>query len=69
MTANAILTDVQWRKIAAFLRAHPRAYVGKAASCRLFVEGVLWLMRTGSQWRFLPQEYGAWNRVYKRFAR
>lgn len=69
MSTNAILSDTQWYKIGAFLRAHPRAYVGKATTCRLFVEAVLWIMRTGSQWRFLPKEYGAWNSVYKRFAR
>jgi transposase len=69
MSTNAILTDFQWFKISAFLQTHPRAYVGQEARCRLFVAAVLWVMRTGAQWRFLPQEYGYWNSVYKRFAR
>ena len=69
MSSNAILLDSQWRKIHAFLRTHPRAYVGEPESCRLFVEAVLWISRTGAQWRFLPEKYGNWNSVYKRFAR
>jgi len=69
MSSNATISDVQWRKILAFLRTHPRAYVGKEPNCRLFVEAVLWVTRTGAQWRFLPREYGYWNSVYKRFAR
>ncbi len=43
MSTNATLSDVQWRKILAFLRVHPRTYAGKEASCRLFVEAVLWI--------------------------
>ena len=68
MTSNTLLSNAQWFKILAFLRAHPRAYVGQEERCRLFLEAVLWIMRTGAQWRFLPETYGHWNSVYKRFA-
>jgi transposase len=40
-----------------------------AADHRRFVEAVLWSARTGSPWRDLPDELGAWNSTYKRFAR
>ena len=40
------LADSQWRKIYAFLKAHPDVYAGKQATCRRFVEGVHWMLRS-----------------------
>lgn len=36
---------------------------------RLFLEAVLWIARTGSPWRDLPECFGRWNAVYRRFRR
>ena len=63
------LNDDQWEKIRDYLRTDPNAYVGKEADCRLFLEAVKWISRSGSQWRLLPETYGNWNTVYKRFVR
>lgn len=63
------LPDNEWMKIQAFLRTCPGVKVGSARKCRRFVEAVLWMSRSGAQWRLLPSEYGNWNSVYKRFAR
>ena len=66
---NVRLAYEHWTKIRVFLRNDPNAYVGNEADCRRFVEAVLWMSRSGAQWRLLPAEYGNWNTVYKRFAR
>jgi transposase len=63
------LHDDDWKKIQAFLRSWPQVKVGSARKCRRFVEAVLWMARSGAQWRLLPTEYGNWNSVYKRYAR
>ena len=62
------LSSEQWLKIREFLRDQTDLYIGKEAECRRFIDSVLWITRTGAQWRMLPAEYGRWNSVYKRFA-
>ncbi len=63
------LTDEQWQKILPFLQTCPNIYIGQEQECRQFLEAVLWIARSGAQWRLLPDEYGHWNTIYKRFAR
>ena len=63
------IADYQWQKLYAFLQGHPRAYAGQEEKCRRFVEAVHWILRTGAQWRELPDRYGKWNSIFKRFAR
>jgi DDE superfamily endonuclease/Putative transposase of IS4/5 family (DUF4096) len=33
---------------------------------RTVLGGILWVARTGSSWRELPEEYGKWERAYRR---
>lgn len=35
----------------------------------MFVEAVLGIVRIGSPWRDLPEVFGEWNSVFRRFSR
>jgi transposase len=36
---------------------------------RKVINGILWILHTGSPWRDLPREFGKWQTVYNRFRR
>lgn len=67
--ATRKLNDKTWTKIYSFLKNTPRTYTGDETSSRTFIEAVYWIMRTGAPWRDLPERYGNWNSIYKRFSR
>ena len=59
------LTDEQWDTAKQCL---PMAGRGRPyGNLRATLDGILWILRTGSPWRKLPSGYGNWNSVYKRF--
>lgn len=35
----------------------------------LFVNGILWVLRSGAHWHDLPERYGKWKTLHKRFTR
>ena len=63
------LRDDQWARIEALLPGKREDPGRTAADNRLFIDGVLWIGRTGAPWRDLPERYGKWNSVYQRFNR
>lgn len=71
------LSDAQWHKIEGFLPGRP-GWVGVTArDNRQFVNGVLWVLRSGAHWRHMPAGYGngfgrltaSWKSAHKRFTR
>ena len=61
------LTDTQWATIAPHCLGRDCDPGCTGPGPRLFVEAVLWIVRTGCPWRDLPSEFGKWNSVFKRF--
>ena len=51
-----VLTDEQWERIVPHLPQHPPSPKGgrPRADDRECLEGILWLLRTGSRWRDIP---------------
>lgn len=62
------LTDQEWEQIAPLL---PHKNTGKSGrppkDNRLMLNAMVWIARSGSPWRDLPERYGPWESVYSRF--
>ena len=63
------IDDTKWNKLYACLKMTPGIYTGDEQKVRIFVDAIHWIMRTGAQWRDLPEEFGKSNSIYKRFSR
>jgi transposase len=67
--ARFVIDDAVWEKIAGLLPGKTSDRGVTARDNRLFLEAVLWRIRTGLPWRDLPSGFGNWNNVFKRFRR
>lgn len=63
------ISDEAFEAMYGYLRSERAIHCGDKDSIRTFLEAIYWLTRSGAQWRLLPQEYGRWNSVYKRYER
>ena len=63
------LRDDQWDRIRDLLPGQ-EGHVGvTAADNRLFVDAVVYRYRAGIPWRDLPERFGSWKNVHRRFSR
>lgn len=69
MSRRYELTDSEWDRIESLLPGKPGDAGGRGKDNRLFVNAVVWGLRTGAPWRDLPERFGIWNSVYVRFNR
>jgi hypothetical protein len=66
---EAPLTDEQWEMVEPLIPHKPPA--GRPYhEHRRVLGGILWVARTGSSWREMPEEeFGKWERAYRRYER
>ena len=63
------LSEAQWDRLRPLLPPQ-RPRTGRPANDhRTVINGILWILRTGSPWRALPERYGSWKTVSSRFYR
>jgi transposase len=63
------LTDEHWEQLRPLLPPQKPQTGRPAVDHRLVVEGMLWVVRTGSSWRELPERFGPWSTVSSRYQR
>ena len=63
------LTEAQWQKVKDILPGKAGDRGRTAQGNRLFVNAVLWILRSGAFWSHLPAHYGNWKTIHKRFSR
>jgi len=64
-----VLSDAAWERMAPLIIGRPDQKGSIGRDNRMFAEGVLWIVRRGSPWRDLPEAFGEWNSVFRRFSR
>ena len=63
------IRDEDWERIKDLLPGRAGQPGVTARDNRLFIDAVLWIAKTGAPWRDLPERFGHWNSVWRRFDR
>lgn len=62
------ITTEEWNRIKDYLPPERSGQKGRPRKDnRTMLNGMLWILRTGCQWREMPEHYGKWQSVYARF--
>jgi transposase len=63
------ISDQHWEAIKDLLPGKEGDPGVTAKDNRLFINAVWWIAKTGAPWRDLPERFGKWDSVFKRFNR
>ena len=62
------LTDAEWERLQPYFPERQAGDKGRPKrEPRDLLNGIFWIARSGAAWRDLPERYGPWQTVYKRF--
>lgn len=61
------LTDEQWMLVERRFKTPKRRTGRPGREPRVMLNGVMWILATGSAWRDLPERFGPWQTVYHHF--
>ena len=67
--ARDLMSDEEWAFHERFILAIRAPNGRKPLNHRLVLDGIFWIVRTGSPLRDLPEEFGKWSSVYRQFRR
>jgi transposase len=68
MTLDA-LRDDQWERLKEFVPGGRKGKRGPRTNNRLFLDALLWMARSGGRWRDLPERFGGYQSVKRRYYR
>ncbi len=65
------LSEAEWQVLRDLLPIGPsmRGRGRRPTENRAVLNGILWRLRCGAPWRDVPEKYGKWNTIYRRFRR
>lgn len=63
------LDEKQFKKIEKLLPGRKDSVGVTAKNNRNFINAIYWIFKTGAPWRDLPERYGDWKNVHRRFSR
>jgi transposase len=69
MSFAITLSDVQWELVADLFDPPGRRGAPAVIPRRQMVDAMLFIGRTGCQWRYLPERYGAWTAAWAQWRR
>ncbi len=67
MSGYQELTEEQWSRLKPYLPYGSTGKPGRNANNRLFIDALLWMARSGGRWRDLPERFGRFDSVKRRY--
>ena len=64
-----VLRDDQWEFVRDFVPGGRKGKRGPRSDARRFFDAILWLARSGSRWRDLPERFGPYQTAKRRYYR